>query len=328
MLHALLHGKLSESNPEPERLEDALTSTVFGTLLLADAREIVIAWIASASTLGGECGQSDCARGEWECWFWPRLAYAEPDVVLLVGGRLFVVEAKYRSGRHDGAQPPEDAEDSVADQLHRQHRCLDHIRSTRSSARSLLDQAVCTHPATVIYLVDQRRLARARREFRESASALPDVDFRLLTWQRLYALLSTSSPKARWQRDLSAYLEHCGLDAFCGFTGPDTESPAHGRALGCWRGGGSPPGRVRSIMAAVGDPSGRARTLRAWRTRRARSGVSRVSLCATATGPADRLNRWTFASLRPLGSRWFQRGESLDSAVASASAVRHFVFRA
>ena len=30
MLHAVLHGKLDESLLEPDRLEDALTSTVFG----------------------------------------------------------------------------------------------------------------------------------------------------------------------------------------------------------------------------------------------------------------------------------------------------------
>ena len=34
MLHALLHGKLEESLPESDRREDALTSTVFGTLTL------------------------------------------------------------------------------------------------------------------------------------------------------------------------------------------------------------------------------------------------------------------------------------------------------
>ena len=32
MLHAVLHHKLDETTPEPQRLEDALTSTVFGTL--------------------------------------------------------------------------------------------------------------------------------------------------------------------------------------------------------------------------------------------------------------------------------------------------------
>ena len=32
MLHAVLHHKLDETTPEPQRLEDAITSTVFGTL--------------------------------------------------------------------------------------------------------------------------------------------------------------------------------------------------------------------------------------------------------------------------------------------------------
>jgi len=37
MLHALLHGKLDEAEPMPQRFEDVLTSTVFGTLVFAEA---------------------------------------------------------------------------------------------------------------------------------------------------------------------------------------------------------------------------------------------------------------------------------------------------
>ena len=33
MLHSVPHGKLDESLPEPDRLKDALTSTVFGALV-------------------------------------------------------------------------------------------------------------------------------------------------------------------------------------------------------------------------------------------------------------------------------------------------------
>ena len=41
MLHAVLHHKLDETTPEPQRLEDALTSTVFGTLVMTDACDVL-----------------------------------------------------------------------------------------------------------------------------------------------------------------------------------------------------------------------------------------------------------------------------------------------
>ncbi|MCH8130685.1 MAG: hypothetical protein IIC70_12405, partial [Acidobacteria bacterium] len=104
MLHALLHGKLDEKTPEPERLEDALTSTVFGTLVLADAGDVLADWLGRARRVdGGRRPVKD--RRINGVWFWPQLALAEPDVVLRLGDELFVIEAKYRSDRHDA--PPD-----------------------------------------------------------------------------------------------------------------------------------------------------------------------------------------------------------------------------
>src|SRR5206468_3570724 len=93
MLHALLHHKLDELIPEPQRREDALTSAAFGTLVLVNAWDMLARW------LGVSDDQPVSANSD--CWFWPRLAFAEPDVVLRLGGSLVVVEAKYRSGRND-----------------------------------------------------------------------------------------------------------------------------------------------------------------------------------------------------------------------------------
>ena len=45
MLHALLHGKLDPTVAEPERLEDALTSTVFGTLAIVEAWDLIEDWL-------------------------------------------------------------------------------------------------------------------------------------------------------------------------------------------------------------------------------------------------------------------------------------------
>src|SRR5581483_204052 len=112
MLHALLHRKLDESNPEPQRLEDALTSTVFGTLAWMDACDLLAEWLEIPTS----------ASAKLQVWFWPRLAFAEPDVVIRLGEYVVIVEAKYQSGRHDRLAVLEEDED-LCDQLVSQYRC-------------------------------------------------------------------------------------------------------------------------------------------------------------------------------------------------------------
>ena len=45
MLHALLHGKLDAGLSEPHRLEDTLTSSVFGTLVMVGEWELLATWL-------------------------------------------------------------------------------------------------------------------------------------------------------------------------------------------------------------------------------------------------------------------------------------------
>ena len=122
MLHAVIHHKLDDSIPEPQRLEDALTSTVFGTLAITDACEVLTAWLSRAKRVDGTREQVQAQRIDG-IWFWPRLALAEPDLLLQLGDMLFIIEAKYRSGRHDLANVDGDTNDGqsqITDQLHRQ----------------------------------------------------------------------------------------------------------------------------------------------------------------------------------------------------------------
>jgi hypothetical protein len=87
VLHALLHGKVDPAVPEPERREDALTSAVFGMLVLLEAWGLIAKWIKVSDW-------EPAAEGELDCWFWSRLAGgAEPDVVLRRGSVLIVIEA-------------------------------------------------------------------------------------------------------------------------------------------------------------------------------------------------------------------------------------------
>jgi hypothetical protein len=210
VLHALLHGKLDPTVAEPERREDALTSTVLGTLVLLEAWEIIGRWLKVADW--------QSAADELECWFWPRLAGGvEPDVVLRLGPVVVVVEAKYRSGRHDLSLDQVDNERPV-DQIVRQHRAVSPPHDSRSPYPDLLERAVRECRVLQVFLVDARQIRRARREHAESVSRLPkDAQVNLVTWQELYGLLlEPSYSRLRWATDLRAYLRACGLASFRG----------------------------------------------------------------------------------------------------------------
>src|SRR4051812_40637499 len=116
MLFAELHGKVDPNASDLERREDVLTSTVFGTLLVAGAVDLLVSWINCARRLAadGRLGADPLdvnVAHPVKYWFWPSLAGGtQPDVLLQIGRRLLVVEAKYGSGssKSAGAQAGDD----------------------------------------------------------------------------------------------------------------------------------------------------------------------------------------------------------------------------
>lgn len=223
MLHAVLHGKLDELTPEPQRLEDALTSTVFGTLVSAEAWHVLALWLG----LQGAVDEAKLVGND--CWFWPRLAFAEPDVVLRIGDVLVVIEAKLRSGRNDLAIQPE-VEENAGDQLLRQYKCIATPPDARVRYTDELESAISERRHLVqVFAVDARQRL-LRKEVEESRRRLPDgADLRLITWQSLYALLNRTG-QARWTKDLRAYLERLGLDTFEGIARRGGTRPARADA--------------------------------------------------------------------------------------------------
>ena len=166
--------------------------------------DVLARWLGVASVLGnldpGEAGR--------DCWFWPRMAYAEPDVILRLGDVLVVVEAKFRSGRHDQASP----DDPIGDQLVRQDGSVVTPSASRRRYATSLEQAIRECRLVQVLVVDARRRRRARREWEESKSRLPDnAALGLVSWQDLYRLLLNHdvAPK-RWATDVRAYLELSG----------------------------------------------------------------------------------------------------------------------
>lgn len=241
MLHALLHHKLDESVSVSRRHEDAVTSSVFGTLLLANAGEQISAWLNTA-TSAAQLPQP--ITGTLKAfWFWPRLALAEPDIVLLFDDRVVIVEAKVASDRHDLVMEREtDADDwtSVSNQLCRQWLCATAADPGPGCPRDLA-VALRSLPKTLVFLVDERRLHRARPEFDETLTLLPSAaDLRLLTWQSLHRDLVRShgaDASSFWRGSLIEYLQRAGLASFVGFrrTPLPTSTAVETIRQRCWR---------------------------------------------------------------------------------------------
>ena len=231
MLQALLHRKLDESTPDPQRLEDALTSTVFGVLVHVEAWKILSDWLGASPIARGITGDSQSL----ECWFWPRMEFAEPDVLLRMGDTLLVVEAKYRSGRHDVATDEEVGE-HLGDQLLRQYKSVKASPAGRRTYARSLERAISECCLGQVFLVDARRMRRARREYEESKERLPTTaELRLVTWQGLYRLLvEPELSKHRWADDLKAYLRLTGLESFNGI-GRRLPSRSDARLIVGWR---------------------------------------------------------------------------------------------
>ncbi len=259
MLHALLHGKLAATLPEPDRLEDALTSSVFGTLIMVGAWDVLGRWLAPSESAISTHPLQDC-------WFWPRLpGGVEPDVLLRLGSTLVAVEAKYRSGRHD-VDTGEGVDERPADQILRQRIALSTPPDQRDAYPDALEHAVDACAVHQAFVVDARRIRRARREHAESVALLPvGAVLRLVTWQDLFSLLLLSPDSGeRWNIDLRLYLQSCGLEAFAGVP-RDLASEEDGTSLLTWRPFAQPEPQpaIRDGIGVLAEPL--IASLRSWR---------------------------------------------------------------
>ncbi|MCK4850597.1 MAG: hypothetical protein KAT11_04555 [Phycisphaerae bacterium] len=266
MLHALLHNKLDESIPEPQRFEDALTSTIIGTLALVDAADVLTSWLARAKSADEKFGHV-CPGAIRDIWFWPQLALAEPDVIIQLGDQLFVIEAKYRAGLHDGPANAEgeDRAERISDQLCRQWQSLHEPRVAHNRCASELRQAIASCRPALVLIVDARRMRRARRQFLRSVSqAGQDADLRILTWQSLYEILAIhhqQNARPRWSKDLCQYLENTGLQGFTGLRQAAPLGNKQAADLLAWR---CPMGVARGLGSLFAIPSGSLEPVRSW----------------------------------------------------------------
>jgi hypothetical protein len=264
---AVLHGKLDETIPEPQRREDALTSTIFGTLMMVDARHLLAEWISSAIGIDRSPLGRITAESQFDCWFWPRLREAEPDLLMRMDDRLFVIEAKFGAGKHDLSISVDGGDDQrVTDQLRREWLAVQRDRASESGYPPAIRAAIAKCQTTLLYVVNRRASHRAWKDLRESAKGLPpDADLRILAWQELYCLLNCRSMD-RWMTDLVRYIEMVELDAFVGF-GRRPLDATTGRQLLIWRSGSisRDVSRLREALWPVVKEEKSVRRLSQWR---------------------------------------------------------------
>lgn len=241
MLHALLHRKIGLEAPEAQRLEDAITSTVFGTLALVERWDVIGRWLGVPAKGSGSTN---------DIWFWPVLRVrgrtAIPDVCVRLQDQLIVIEAKYRSGRSDLPRIEESPE-QVFDQLVGQYACITAAAGDRIGYPEGLQAALDECETRQIYLVDAARVRRARAELRQSLQREPrmKISSRPATWQALDRHLSELEPQ-RWVRDLRRFLAIAELSSFVGFG-----CIRNRRSTSLLKWGAMPRGRRIAIVEAV-----------------------------------------------------------------------------
>jgi hypothetical protein len=213
MLHAELRGKIGPDASEGHRKEDVLTSTTFGTIFTGSDWDLLRRWFATARTLDGATLVLP-QIAEVAYWFWPRLGQTEPDVVIVIGALLVIVEVKYWSGG------------SGDDQLVNEWNvCAPPANRTyEASIRDAIDAA---NERVLVYLVQRRKLAKERAFVAQSLVRRPDARIYVLTWEDLDDALAAALD-TRWRVELRDYLALRGIAAFRGVS---TTFAAADRAL-------------------------------------------------------------------------------------------------
>jgi len=137
MTVAEIHGKISETGTNlSERMEDLLTSDIFGCMRYLPAQKALIPFLQTARSLHGNILtiQGEIIRVHYSFWPWLKLANripCEPDLVLGLETEenqvhLVLIEAKYYSG----LSSEEDERAEPNDQLARELDNLDVLSST------------------------------------------------------------------------------------------------------------------------------------------------------------------------------------------------------
>jgi hypothetical protein len=257
---AELHGKLSRSGSNlSERLEDQLTSDVFGRLrYLHPDRGLLPIVMAAESMSGAGCPVATSIHGEPEWVFWPTFPGVEPDVLITFdtpeGQTAVIVECKYLSGKSGSFNPGDEniVASASADQLAREFLALETLRQ-HFPRRFLL--YVTGHEVVPSDEIDASFQALA--VLAASSNARSQVFW--LSWSSIWRALTNECRRpflTRFERlvvdDLLALLRHKGYRSFTGW--PEPERPLCSADGSLWYSAGPSWSWLTVMLPAVSRP--------------------------------------------------------------------------
>jgi len=214
MLQAILKGKLSR---EEERMEDLLTSCVFGILIHTHPDQILIPFLRLAINLQTDESMDSILQDNSmveSVEFWPNLKGegchpCEPDVDIVIRdsdgtlSRIFI-EAKYHSGK---SSLPDPMRNKPYDQLAREFDNLQTLNRKKGITRSAVIYL------TADYSCPTQDLKESMMEY--TAKRGQQARILWLSWRKLYMVLKTSVLGASGMaHDLVQFLEYLNLTSF------------------------------------------------------------------------------------------------------------------
>ncbi len=207
MLAAQLKGKLKV---EEERLEDLLTSNVFGSFKYVEPEEGLLLFLKKATTDDGKLLTElpRIARCDYD--FWPKLRFTtkcEPDVVIRITHEvhsltIIMIESKYLSGK---SSTPSQGE-FLSDQLAIEWDNLQYILQNNKATRGYLLYV------TADYVMPKKEIEESQKELETKSGKRGNIAW--VSWRVLPQLLEQTKQKILI--DLRQLLLTQGLDFFRG----------------------------------------------------------------------------------------------------------------
>ena len=256
MFAAELHGKLGDGTNARDRMEDVLTSNVFGLLRCLESPELLVTWLKkSRPAVDGASPLMDGPVHSADIRFWQRVRTREVDVLVLLRGpqglHVIGIECKYESGKSpvSGGDSSNDVADTAgsSDQL---SYYMDALGADALPSRPYQPEEV--HRRSLLYLTKHAAMPRDELDLslrrRRERSA---IDLHWLAWRELAPHLpqgTRSGGMSRLLAELRQVLERRGLATFTGWkdTAPQWRRPSQEQFFHLTRG--------RSFFAGMTAP--------------------------------------------------------------------------
>ncbi len=238
MTQAVIRGKISSSGANlTERLEDLLTSDVFGRLRYlksAEAIAPILGRIKNSKT-GLQLGDLSVDPNQKVSYqFWPRINNVEPDLFLrvpLLNGRQMavLVECKHKSGKSPRAVKEENKEDKLelakSDQLVREYLIVEELKKQYDQAillyitgHSAIPDEEIKESASLAATIS----SQTRKMFLESTYWIGWVDIWSVLREQLHTI-DSNSQSGLIIEDTVNLLSHHGYREFQQFPGSRVE---------------------------------------------------------------------------------------------------------